>query len=130
MIAGIDVGLKRIGVALGFENGVVIPQNAVLRKNRNQAAAEISKILKEYKVKILVVGIPLGGSSEDEMSRRIRHFVGLIEFDGRVEYVDESFSSLEASEQGVANSRKKDGKLDSLSAKIIVERYLFSLKTS
>lgn len=38
MIVAIDVGLKRIGVAISYENGVVLPLNAVIRKNRNQAS--------------------------------------------------------------------------------------------
>lgn len=124
MIAGLDIGLKRIGVALGYPNGVVVPINAVLRKNRKQASSDVSKVLKEWGVKTIVVGVPLGGSSEDEMRRRVKHFVGLLDFSGEVFYQDESFSSIEASSLGVVNQRKKDGKLDSLSAKIIVERFL------
>ena len=114
MIVAIDIGLKRIGIAFGYDNGVIIPQNAVLRKNRNQAANEIKEILIQNNAKILVVGLPLGGSTEDEMRRRITHFVGLINFNGEIVYVDESFTSKEASQFCVANSRKKDGKLDSL----------------
>ena len=58
------------------------------------------------------------------MKRRVVHFVSLLGFDGEVIYIDESFSSIEASHLGVANQRKKDGKLDSLSAMIILQRYL------
>lgn len=127
MIAALDLGLKRIGIALGYENGLVIPQKAVIRKNRNQAALEVSGFLKEWKIEILVVGIPFGGSSEDEMKRRIKHFVSLLEFEGKVVYVDESFSSKEASAFKTTNGRKKDGKLDSLSAAVILRRYFDSL---
>lgn len=124
MIAAIDVGLKRIGVALGYDNGVTVPLDAVLRKNRNQAANDVSKILKQWNIDKLIVGIPIGSSSEDEMRRRIAHFVSLLDFTGKIEYIDESFSSVEASEFGVVNHKKKDGKLDSLSALIILQRYL------
>ena len=82
------------------------------------------EFLKTQNAKTLVVGIPKGGSSEEEMSRRIRHFVSLLEFDGEIKFVDESFSSLEADELREFSSRKKDGKLDSLSAMIILQRYL------
>lgn len=124
MIAGLDIGLKRIGLALGYPNGVVVPINAVMRKNRNQAAKDVNLVLKEWNIKTLVVGVPLGGSSEGEMRRRVEHFVSLLEFDGDIFYQDESYSSSQASEYGVVNHRKKDGKLDSLAAKIIVERFL------
>ncbi|PKZ29609.1 Holliday junction resolvase RuvX [Campylobacter ureolyticus] len=128
MIACIDVGLKRIGIALGYKNGVIVPINAVLRQNRNQAAKDVKHILDEWNVKKLVVGIPLGGNSEDEMRRRISHFVNLLDFNGEIVFFDESFSSVEAGEFGVANHKKKDGKLDSLSAMVILQRYFDSLR--
>ena len=120
-IMAIDVGLKRIGVALAVGQ-TVMPQTPVLRKNRNQAAREVSAVLREYGAKKLVVGVPLGGSSEDEMRRRIEHFVSLLEFDGEVVYQDEAMSSFEASEIYAENRR--DGRLDSIAAMIILKRYL------
>lgn len=123
-IIAIDVGLKRIGVAISPDSKIALPSTPVLRKNRNQAANEISQILKTKNAKTLVVGIPKGGSSEEEMSRRIRHFVSLLEFDGEIKFIDESFSSFEADELREFSTRKKDGKLDSLSAMIILQRYL------
>lgn len=124
MIVAIDVGLKRIGVAISPDSKIALPSTPILRKNRNQAASEISQILKTQNAKTLVVGIPKGGSSEEEMNRRIRHFVSLLEFDGEICYIDESFSSFEADELREFSTRKKDGKLDSLSAMIILQRYL------
>ena len=123
-IIAIDVGLKRIGIAISPDSKIALPSTPVLRKNRNQAANEISQILKMQNAKTLVVGIPKGGSSEEEMSRRIRHFVSLLEFKGEIKFIDESFSSFEADELREFSSRKKDGKLDSLSAMIILQRYL------
>ena len=120
-IMAIDVGLKRIGVALAVGQ-TVMPQTPVLRKNRNQAARDVSAVLREYGAKKLVVGVPLGGSSEDEMRRRIAHFVSLLEFDGEVVYQDEAMSSFEASE--IYADDRRDGRLDSIAAMIILKRYL------
>ena len=120
-IMAIDVGLKRIGVALAVGQ-TVMPQTPVLRKNRNQAARDVSAVLREYGAKKLVVGVPLGGSSEDEMRRRIEHFVSLLEFDGEVVYQDEAMSSFEASE--IYSESRRDGRLDSIAAMIILKRYL------
>ena len=124
IIVAIDVGLKRIGVAISPDSKIALPSTPVLRKNRNQAAAQVSEFLKIQNAKTLVVGIPKGGSSEEEMSRRIRHFVSLLEFDGEIKFIDESFSSVQADEIREFSARKKDGKLDSLSAMIILQRYL------
>ncbi len=124
-LASIDVGLKRIGVALCFDGNIVLPQDAILRKNRNQAARDVKTFLKEWEVEKLIVGLPLDADNSEEMERRIKHFVSLLELTIEVAYQDEQNSSVEAKEltQGVFK-HKKDGKIDSIAAKIILERYL------
>ena len=124
-LASIDVGLKRIGVAICLDGSIVLPQNAILRKNRNQAARDINIFLKEWEIEKLIVGLPKGGSSEAEMERRIKHFVSLLELEIPVVYQDEQGSSFEAKELTMGDFKhKKDGRLDSVAAKIILERYL------
>jgi len=83
--ACIDVGLKRIGVAISFKGGIVAPQPAIFRKNRNQAAKDIDSFLREWEIDTLIVGVPKNGSSQEEMTRRIEHFVSLLNFDGKIE---------------------------------------------
>ena len=123
--ASIDVGLKRIGVAICLDDRTVLPQNAILRKNRNQAARDLKQFLEEWEIDQLIVGLPKGGSSEAEMERRIKHFVSLLELEIPVVYQDEQGSSFEAVEMTKGDFRhKKDGRLDSIAAKIILERYL------
>jgi len=120
-IIGIDVGLKRIGIA--FSNGsVVVPLPAVIRKNRNQAADEVMNIINEYKADTLVIGLPM---TNEEMQRRIRHFTNLLPFEGKKVFVDESYTSAEVEEEikGVIK-HKKDGRIDSLVAKKLIENYL------
>lgn len=124
-LACIDVGLKRIGLALCLVSDIILPQNAIIRKNRNQASAEVRSFLEEWQIDRLIVGIPLGGSSEEDMKKRITHFINLVDFKGEVIFYDESFSSKEAKELMKGQIKiKRDGKVDSISAKIILERYL------
>ncbi len=124
-LASIDVGLKRIGVALCLDGNIVLPQDAILRKNRNQAAREINTFLKEWEIEKLIVGLPKDGASEEEMERRIKHFVSLLELGIPVAYQDEQGSSFEAKELTKGDFKhKKDGRIDSVAAKIILERYL------
>lgn len=125
-----DVGLKRIGVAQ-YCNGVVLPLEPILRKNRNQASQALKSLLVEKQICVLVVGIPKSQNEEEhEMERRIKHFVSLVGFEGEIVYVDESYSSAEAHERLLALGKKersekiKNGELDSLAAMIILERYL------
>lgn len=124
-LASIDVGLKRIGVAICLDGSIVLPQDAILRKNRNQAARDVNAIIQVWEIEKLIVGLPKGGSSEEEMERRIKHFVSLLELDIPVDYQDEQGSSFEAKELTMGDFKhKKDGRLDSVAAKIILERYL------
>ena len=102
--------------------------NAIERKNRNQAANDVKKVLDEYEATTVVIGIPMGSTTEDEMRRRVEHFMNLVKFDGEIVYQDESHSSQEAEELMKGEIRyKRDGRIDSLSAKIILERYLTTL---
>ena len=124
-LASIDVGLKRIGVAICFDGKIVMPQNAILRKNRNQAARDINPFLREWEIDKLIVGLPKDGSSSEKMERRIKHFVSLLELEIEVAYQDEQGSSFEAKELTMGDFKhKRDGRLDSVAAKIILERYL------
>jgi putative Holliday junction resolvase len=121
----IDLGLKRIGIAYSAHKDIVTPLNAVIRKNRNQASSEVKKLLKEWEVDAVVVGIPLGGSSEDEMRRRIAHFMNLVDFEGEIFYQDEAGSSLEAENMMKGEIKYiRDGRVDSISAMIILQRFL------
>ena len=121
-LASIDIGLKRIGVAICLVSNLVIPQPAILRKNRNQAAFDADKFLEDWKIDILVVGFP---KSNDEMQRRIKHFVKLLKFDKKIVFQDEDMSSIEAEDLMKGDIKyKRDGRIDSIAAKIILDRYL------
>jgi len=121
----IDLGLKRIGLAYSAHKDIVTPLQAVIRKNRNQASSEVKKILDEWEVDSVVIGVPLGGSSEDEMKRRIAHFMNLVDFKGELYYQDEAGTSLEAENMMKGEIKYiRDGRVDSISAMIILQRFL------
>ena len=124
-IVAIDLGLKRIGLAYSGGQGIVTPLDAVERKNRNQASVAVKSIIGEWEADAVVIGIPMGGSSEEEMRRRVAHFMNLVDFEGPVHYQDEAGSSIEAEEMIKGKIKyKRDGRVDSLAAKIILERWL------
>ncbi|HIC12217.1 MAG TPA: Holliday junction resolvase RuvX [Sulfurimonas sp.] len=125
----IDLGLKRIGLAYSAHKDLVTPLPAIIRKNRNQASDEVKKAIVEWEIETVVIGIPLGGSSEDEMRRRIEHFMNLVDFKGEVIFQDEAGSSLEAENLMKGEIKYiRDGRIDSISAMIILQRYLYKLK--
>ncbi|CAM3561799.1 MULTISPECIES: Holliday junction resolvase RuvX [Helicobacter] len=140
IVLALDIGLKRIGVAKAIQN-IALPLPPILRKNRNQAAKEISQLLLDSKANVLVVGIPMQKrdsalTDEDSlatMQKRIRHFVSLLTIPPHLEiiFLDESFSSFEAlqkleDKKSRKKAHSKDGSLDSLAALVILERYLIN----
>lgn len=68
--------------------------------------------------------------NDTEMQRRIKHFLSLIDFSGQIFFIDESFSSKEAQERlldrgyEIRQKARKNGVLDSLSACVILERFM------
>lgn len=123
-LACIDIGLKRIGIAISLTGDIVTPQSAILRKNRNQAANDVNSFLKEWEIEKLIVGFP---SASPDMQKRIEHFMSLLEL--KIPYIlqEENMSSIEAEDLIKGKIKyKRDGRIDSLAAKIILERYLNS----
>ncbi|MGH2278438.1 Holliday junction resolvase RuvX [Aliarcobacter sp. ERUVET-7] len=121
-LASIDIGLKRIGVAISLMNDIVTPQNAIIRKNRNQAALEVNNFLKEWQIEKLIIGLP---SSNIDTQNRIKHFTNLLELQIPYEFCEENLSSIEAKELMKGEVKQvRDGRIDSIAAKIILERYI------
>lgn len=121
-LACIDIGLKRIGVAISLTGDIVTPQTAILRKNRNQASNDVNTFLKEWEIEKLIVGFP---SASEDMQKRINHFVALLELQIPYEFQEENMSSIEAEDLMKGDIKyKRDGRVDSLAAKIILERYI------
>lgn len=128
-----DIGLRRIGLATQV-NGIILPLQPIIRKNRQQASRDLSNLLFKRAISTLVTGIPSGGKAKyQEMQNRIRYFISLLSFDGRVVFVDEDYTSLEALEDIAYLSREskiqaqKNGQIDSIAACKILQRYVSDL---
>jgi len=69
-LASLDIGLKRIGLAITLDGDVVFPQNAIFRRETTQAVDEI----KNFRVRIgafikLLWEFLKGGVVEEVMTR-------------------------------------------------------------
>lgn len=121
MIA-IDFGLKRIGVAWKCGE-LILPLPAIQFNAPVQVASELRDILGEKKARILIAG-----KVREELQGALDEVLNALDFGGEIAFVNENLSSKEAELHinGRKKSKKlrKDGSLDSLSAMIILERYL------
>ncbi len=125
-LAAIDVGLKRVGFAICLTSNIVTPLPAIIRKNRNQASNEVNNLIKEWEIEKLIIGLP---SSNIDTQNRIKHFTNLLELQIPFEFCEENLSSIEAKELMKGEVKQvRDGRIDSIAAKIILERYINLIK--
>ena len=127
-IMSLDVGTKRIGVALSdFLHVIATPHSCVKRQPEEKALEEIQKIAKENHVEKIVVGLPknmdvtIGFQGQDciDFSQKIIGFDIILE--------DERLTSEEAEERLRARKvdfKKNKGLVDMESACVILEQYL------
>ncbi|HEV2360454.1 MAG TPA: Holliday junction resolvase RuvX [Acidimicrobiales bacterium] len=60
-VAGIDLGERRIGVAVSDSSGLIASPRAIVRRSGDPAAdrAEVARILADDEVQLIVVGLPV-----------------------------------------------------------------------
>ena len=127
-IMALDVGTKRIGVALSdYLQVIANPCTCIQREPEQKAIEEITKIAKENRVEKIVVGVPynMDGTLGFQGENCIEFSQKLIGFDIILE--DERLTYEEAEERLKSRKvdfRKNKGLVDIESACIILEQYL------
>ena len=132
-VLGLDVGDKRIGVAVSDPTGLLTtPIPAINRRNIEKDLQSILSLTGEYQVAAIVVGIPISlNGKSSQQTKVVREFCRSLEVVSSVPIYleDERFSTKEAErllkEAGHSPSREK-GLVDSASAAVILQAYLDS----
>jgi len=130
-----DFGLKRIGVASGDTiTSTAAPRPVVAHFESGPDWTAIEREVKALQPQLLVVGVPYNADgSPGKLTASARAFGAALEhrFGLPVKYVDERFSSLEASEElkrgrasGERRRRVQREHIDSAAAAVILERWL------
>ena len=133
-IISLDVGKKRIGIAVCDENRLICTPKLIINRFSNlQDIASIKNIIDNEKISFMIVGMPLNQNknnqdAENEMSNFIKNFVKKIDdyFENSfiIFLIDESFSSFEA-RRIIKNNKNKARKFyDDISASIILEGFI------
>ena len=131
-IMALDVGTKRIGIALSdFLQVIATPHSFISRTPENEAIDTIVKIAKENRVEKIVVGVPINmdGTQGFQADNCINFAQKILGFD--IIFEDERLTSEEA-ETRLRNRkidfRKNKGLVDQESACVILEQYLSRVK--
>jgi putative Holliday junction resolvase len=99
-VLGLDVGSRRIGIAVSDPLGITAQGLETLqRKNKRHDFEYLARVIREYEVKEIVVGLPLRMSgAEGTQSEKMRTFAGELHkrFGRPVHLFDERLTSAEA----------------------------------
>ena len=134
-ILGFDFGLRRIGVAVGQTATHTASSLETVSHGLQPDWIAITRLVKEWKPAVLLVGLPLGPDGEEtDMSKAARRFGAALNkrFSLEVVYADERLSSRAAenrfAELRASGSlrRKNASQLDAMAAQIILENWLQS----
>ena len=133
MLAGIDYGTVRIGVAMAsWEVGIATPCENYTRRGEELDAEYFRALAADERIERFVVGLPVHlDGSESAKSTEARQFgKWLGEQTGvKVVFFDERYTSQEANEMLGATpltSKKRKRRLDMLAAQIMLAAYLES----
>jgi putative Holliday junction resolvase len=125
-IIGIDLGARRIGIAVS-DSGILATPHSVL-KNEGDVIARLEQLARELEAEAFVVGIPrrnhpgAGEAKYERFAEELRQRTCK-----QVELWDESLSTVEASEKLRAtgrNRREAQSQIDMHAATVILQSYL------
>jgi len=130
---GLDIGTKRIGVALSDFLQIIATGNCVIdRMPENLAVEKIKKLALENKVEKIIAGVPYNmDGTQGAQAIDCINFVKNFENHFEIILEDERLTSEQAEEnlrERNINFRKNKGLVDIESACIILEQYLNSQK--
>lgn len=130
-ILGLDVGDKRIGVAVSDPTGLLASAERVLRRvSRDKDLAAIASLVDELEAECIVVGLPLHLSGRSgEQAESVRRFVERLTPHVKVPIIfwDERLSTKGARQlliEAGMRPAQRAARLDAAAAAVILQSYL------
>lgn len=132
-VMGLDVGERRIGVALSDPLGsFALPHTTVTVEGRKRDVLRLAAIARDHEVSALVVGLPLHMHGEEGeaagKARRLGNALGAA-LGLEVTYWDERLTTVQAERtliDGGMRRRDRKGVIDQVAAVLILQAYLDS----
>jgi putative holliday junction resolvase len=129
---GLDVGDRRIGVALSDPLGLLASPLLVIERRENQADIQaILQIVRQHQVEKIIVGLPQSmNGTIGAQAEKVKAFGELLRGESPVpvDFRDERLSTVSAKrlihEAGSRKSSRKKGEYDAAAAAIILQTYL------
>lgn len=137
-LMGLDLGEKRIGIAVSDELGIVAqPYGVLTRKNRSEDdVRELKNIIERLSVDTLVIGLPRNmDGTYGRAAEAARRFADLLarETCARVVLFDERLTTSMATRaliEADVSRRKRRETVDKLAAQIMLQAYMDSTRNT
>lgn len=130
-VLALDVGSKRIGVAVSDELGITAQGlETIQRQNKRRDLEVLKELLTRYRVKEVVMGLPLRLSGQEgTQAEKMRAFAQLLhsEFAIPVHLWDERWTSAEANrllKEADLSIQKRAKAVDRMAAVLILQSWL------
>ena len=124
----LDVGERRIGIAISESGIFAAPHSVLPRKSKKEDFVRLRRMINELKIERIIVGLPYSLSGPERVgpqARRIKRYAEALaeSISVPIEYVDESYSTVDA-EQFLQASGQKKIPIDAAAAAVILQNYL------
>lgn len=130
-VLALDVGSKRIGVAVSDPLGITAQGlETIQRQNKRKDMEALGRLLKDYEIREVVVGLPLRLSgAEGTQSEKMRRFASELElhFGVTVHLWDERWTSTEANRllrETELSIQKRGRAVDRMAAILILQSWM------
>jgi len=126
---GLDIGERRIGVAISDELGTIASPVGMIPR-AGDVASEVRSLIAKYNAVRLVAGLPIGLSGrEGPQAVAVRVFTDALaaEIDVPLDYWDERLSTAAAERsliEGGTRRNKRKSRIDAVAAAVILQGYL------
>lgn len=132
-LLGLDIGEKRIGVAISDELGMIASPLVTINAT-GDVVGEMRGLIAKYDIPRIIVGLPVGLSGrEGPQAKKVRGIADALASDLGVEivYSDERLSSTVAEAALISQGTRRDKRkqqIDSMAAAVILQGYLDNLR--
>ncbi len=128
-LIGLDVGSKRIGIAVSDELGILAtPHGMIARRSYNRDGEAIARLIQELTAVRVIVGHPIGLAGQSTRQTEATETFARMLADRvpvPIELWDERHTSTAAREiVGSSPEVRRSGRIDAVAAAIILQSYL------
>jgi len=127
-LMSLDVGERRIGIAISERGILATPHGVLPRKSKKEDFARLQQKINKLGVTRLIIGMPYSVSGHKTMgpqARRVKRYADALAkaIAIPIEFFDESYSTVDA-EAYLRSTGQKNVPVDAAAAAVILQNYL------